>query len=128
MKRTLGFALVLALATAGTAGADIVTQWNFNSVPSDGVNTTGTTVPSIGVGTASTVGGITDTFSNGNANGGSTDPELTANDSGWQTTGYAAPGVGNGTTGIEFDVSTFGYTNILLSFDTRHSNTSSRSQ
>jgi len=118
-------ALVLA-ALGTTARADILTQWNFNSPTPDGNTGTGTTAPSVGAGTASTIGGVTSTFASGSANGGSSDPAGSNDNSGWQTTNYAAQGTGNNSAGVQFLVSTLGYTNISLSYDLRHSNTSSR--
>lgn len=116
--------LTLALGVASAARADIITQWNFN-FGNDANTATGTTNPAIGAGTASTLGGITTSFSSGDASGGSTDPNV-GDDSGWQTTGYPAQGVGSGTAGVKFAVSTLGFSNVVVTFDTRHSNTSSR--
>jgi hypothetical protein len=110
---------------ASPARADVITQWNFNSVPPDGNLATGTTIPSIGTGTASLVGGTTGSFASGVANGGSTDPAPTDN-TGWQTTTYPAQGAGNLTAGVQFLVSTAGFENIVVSWDQRHSNTASR--
>jgi hypothetical protein len=122
MKRwLLGVGLLLANLT--NAHADIITQWNFNG-QAPGVENSPT--PSIGVGAASLVGGVTSTgFSSGTANGGSSDPALTGN-FGWQTTTYAAQGTANRSRGVQFNVSTVGKQDIVVSFDLRHSNTSSR--
>jgi PEP-CTERM motif len=116
--------LALAAATLSlTAQADVRGQWNFNSSSADANTGTGTILPSVGSGTASLVGGITQTFSSGDANGGSSDPAV-GDDSGWQTTGYAAQ---NGAArGVQFLVSTVGWQDIVLRYDLRHSNTSSR--
>jgi len=121
------FALVALAGIAAVANADIITQWNFNSTPSDNSSATGTLDPNIGAGTASLVG-TTGAFGSGDANGGSTDPEggSPTNDSGWQITGFAAQGQDSGNRGVQFQVSTLGYTNIIVTFDQRHSNTSSR--
>ncbi|MBX3403866.1 MAG: PEP-CTERM sorting domain-containing protein [Phycisphaeraceae bacterium] len=113
-----------AFLTAAASG-QIITQWNFNSNPPDGVLTTGTTAPNIGAGTISVIGGVTTSFASGNANGGSTDPD-TGDNSGWQTTTYPAQGTGSGTAGIQALVSTVGHSDIIVSWDQRHSNTSSR--
>ncbi len=121
MNRTI--LTLSAMVVVAGANAAIITQWNFNSPIPDANTGTGTTLPAIGAGTASTNVG-TASFSSGDANGGSSDPSV-GDDSGWQTTGYAAQGVGSGTIGVRFDVSTVGYSNIIVSFDTRHSNTSS---
>jgi hypothetical protein len=119
------FALVAAIAAfAGSAHADIL--WTFNSLPSDNASNTGTLSAEIGTGTASVFGGATSTFASGNASGGSSDPDATNNDSGWNLTTWAAQGAGSGTRGAQFDTNTLGLGNIVLAFDIRHSNTSSR--
>ncbi|MBC8108503.1 MAG: PEP-CTERM sorting domain-containing protein [Anaerolineae bacterium] len=120
--------LVLAAVAAMSASANaaIVTQWNFNSTVPDAATGTGVTTPSIGSGTASAIGGVNGTaFGSGDSNGGSTDP-ATGDDSGWQTTTYPASGVGSGTGGTQYTVNTTGQTDISVSYDLRHSNTSSR--
>lgn len=128
MKKT--FAMLALCATGGIAAADIITRWDFNSLPQDGNTATGTLLPAIGSGTASGVGGVTATaFSSGDANGGSTDPVVnspTTSDSGWQVTGFAPQGTEDQSRGVQFLVSTAGYMNIVVTFDQRHSNTSSR--
>jgi len=124
MHKTL-LALALAAAFAAPAQAVIVTQWNFNSVPPDNILSTGTITPAIGSGTASLVGGTTGSFASGAANGGSSDPAPNDN-SGWQTTTYAAQGQQNKQRGVQFAVDTTGWMNIVIGYDLRHSNTSSR--
>jgi hypothetical protein len=117
----------LGLTTLLTSGAEaaLVTQWSFNSPTPDANTGTGTTNPSVGAGTASAIGGVTTSFASGDASGGSSDP-ATGDDSGWQTTTYAAQGVGDKTRGVQFNVSTVGYSGIRVNYDLRHSNTSSR--
>ena len=126
MKKLFALAAIAA-ATVAPAHAVVVTQWNFNSVPSDSAAGTGTLVAAIGVGTASLLG-TTDGFSSGDANGGSSDPATgtPTNDSGWQTTGYAAQGSADKSRGVQFTVDTTGYTNVMVSWDQRLSNTASR--
>lgn len=124
-------ALLALVATAGIAQADIITQWNFNSLPNDNSASTGTLTPNLGTGTASLVGGTTATFASGDANGGSTDPlvalpGVSTNDSGWNITAFAAQGAENAGRGVQFLVSTVGFYDITVTFDQRHSNTSSR--
>ena len=122
--KNIVFTLALAsLATVGQA-ADIV-RFNFNSVTADANTATGTLSPSFGSGTASLVGGVTSTFASGDANGGSSDLAV-GDDSGWNTTGYAAATVGDKTRGVQFLVNTIGYTDIVFGYDLRHSNTSSK--
>lgn len=135
MNRTLTFGLsaaVVALAAVAPAQT-IITQWNFNSTTPDANTSTGTTSPAVGSGTATLIGGVTATFASGDATGGSSDP-ATGDDSGWNTTNYGTQGAGEGTRGVEFRISTAGangvnndgFRNLKLSFDLRHSNTSSR--
>ena len=96
LKKTFALAVV-AFATVAPAQALTLTQWNFNSVPADTSAATGTLIAAIGAGTASLLGGTTNTFASGDANGGSTDPVTApsgSNDSGWNTSTYAAQGTG----------------------------------
>lgn len=123
MRTTLSLIAIAGLATV--ASADIITQWNFNGVPPDASTSTGSTAPSTGAGTASAVGGTTASFASGASNGGSSDPTVT-DDTGWGLTTFPAAAVGNETAGAQFLVSTVGYQNITISYDLRHSNTSSR--
>lgn len=122
----------IVLCAAGHAPGDVVTQWNFNSPVDDDTTSTGTLTPNIGAGTASLVGGVTSPgFSAGGTTGAapssSSDPAFASGDnSGWQTTTYAAQGAENGLRGVGFALSTVGYDNLLITWDQRHSNTSSR--
>ncbi|MBX3354631.1 MAG: hypothetical protein KF724_02910 [Phycisphaeraceae bacterium] len=120
-------ATVTAIASADY-NPGTLTQWDFNG-PS------ATTVPggalspstSLGFGTASLIGGTTATFASGTANGGSTDPVTTTPPNyGWNVTTFAAQGQENNQRGVQFDVSTVGWDKIVVSWDQRHSNTSSR--
>ena len=130
MSKTLALASLLALALP-VGAQTVITQWNFNSVPSDNATATGTLTPAIGLGTATLVGGVTSPgFSSG---AGSSDPtadgtSTTSNDSGWQTTGYAAQGSADRSAGTAYFVSTLGWQDISISYDLRHSNTSSRNE
>lgn len=118
-------ALIALVAAAGSANAAVVTQFNFNSNPADANTATGITTPSTGAGSIATIGGVTNIFASGDANGGSTDPNV-GDDSGFQTTSYPATSAGNETAGIRVLASTVDYTDIIVSWDQRHSNTSSR--
>lgn len=119
------FATVAVLAIAGLAQAAVVTRWNFNSPVDDAILSTGTTNPSVGAGTIQTLGGVTATFASGLSNGVSSDVGVTDN-SAWNTTTYPAQGTGDKTAGIRANVSTVGFDTITISYDLRHSNTSSR--
>lgn len=123
MQQTL---LALTLAALGAqAQADVVSQWNFNSNPADASLTTGTIQPAIGGGTASSVGSISTSFSTAATDGGSSDP-ASGDDSGWQTTGYATQSSNDKGSGVQFNVSTVGFADIVIGYDLRHSNGSSR--
>lgn len=120
------FTLLFLLSIGFNASAqNIITQWNFNSVPPDASTTTGSLIASTGSGSISNIGGTTTTFASGTANGGSSDP-ATIDNTGWNLTGFPAISSANSTAGIQFAVSTVGRTNIVVTFDLRHSNTSSR--
>jgi hypothetical protein len=124
MKTTCILFLTLALTTAT---ADTLVQWNFNSNPPDGVQGTGTTIPSVGAGTISVVGttlqgtGTAD-YSSGN---GSTDP-ATADDSAFHTRNYPLQGEGNKTSGIQVNVSTIGFESIIITWDQQNSATANK--
>ncbi|MEJ5170292.1 MAG: PEP-CTERM sorting domain-containing protein [Fimbriimonadales bacterium] len=132
----LVFGVTLAFA-ASLSSATILAKWDFNSYPSDGSSTTGTLTPVVGWGYASRVGSVTSTYARG-ANDNVAmgygempnvliDPEdAVNNNSGWNLSNFAAQGVGSGTRGAEFLVSTAGYTDIRVSFAMRLSNTASR--
>lgn len=120
------FALAALTVAVASAHGQVFTQWNFNSVTPDNNTGTGTLTPSVGTGTASLVGGTTGSFASGAANGGSSDPAV-SDDSGWQTTSYAAQGTNNKLAGVEFKTSTLGiFGGIRFNFDQRNSNTSSK--
>jgi hypothetical protein len=117
--------LVLALSLTAEANAANVTQWNFNSVIADSNTGTGSITPSLGSGSLSALN-VTTSFASGTANGGSSDPAGLVDNSGFQTTGYAAQGTQNKLSGVQFNVSTLGFEDIVINYDLRHSNTSSR--
>ncbi|MEP0767503.1 MAG: PEP-CTERM sorting domain-containing protein [Fimbriimonadia bacterium] len=127
VKKAFRLSLVGGIvAVAVAANAAPIVQWNFNSVPPDGNTGTGTTVPNInltGSASISLLGGVTNPGFNSGV--GSSDPAASDN-SGYQTTTYAAQGTENGLRGVAFFGSTLGYQDIVVNFDLRHSNTSSR--
>jgi hypothetical protein len=114
------FFLVASTPVVQTARADVITLWNFNSAPADSSSATGTNFPSLGVGTASLVGNATATYAGGSTN----DPA--SDNTGWNTAGYPAPNASNKTAGVQFNVSTLGYSNIVIRWDHRVSNTASK--
>lgn len=116
--------VVLALSLATQANAADISQWNFNSVPADTSTSTGSFIPSTGSGGVSTLN-VTPSFASGSSNGGSSDP-VTVDDTGLGITGFAAQGTDNKLRGLQFNVSTLGFEDIVVTYDLRHSNTSSR--
>lgn len=127
-KGTLALAFAALLFGASALQAALITEWDFNgpsatTVPGGSASPT----PSIGAGTASLAGGTTASFASGIVNGGSSDPVATSPPNyGWNTTTFPAAMVGDRTAGVQFNVSTTGSTNIMVEYDLRHSNTSSR--
>jgi hypothetical protein len=119
--RFFGIVAASCLASATLARAELITQWNFNSVPPDANVQTGTNVPSAGVGAAMLVGGATAIYSTGSA----ADPAESDN-SDWNTRSYPAQGTGNKTRGVRFNVSTLGYDRIIVTWVQRHSGTANR--
>jgi len=110
-----------AMLTVNSGTPQIIAQWNFNSVASDTNVGTGVTSPSLGSGTATLIGGTTATFATG-----STGDLAGSDNSGWNTTSYPAATANNKTAGIQFNVSTVGKQNIIVSWDERVSNTGSK--
>lgn len=101
----------------------VFAQWNFNSITPDGNTTTGTTTPSVGLGTAALVGGTTATFATGDT---TLDPAGSTDNSGWNTTTYPAQGAGSKTRGVQFGVSTAGRQNLVISWSSQSSPTGSK--
>jgi len=128
LRNARWFAIVAAsflpLLSSYPAAASTVAVWDFQVVDT---GTTGTSTPSIGTGTVTPLGGVTNAgFSSGD---GSNDPVQPG--FGFQTGNYPAQGEGSGTAGVRFNVSTTGFapTNfngLEIAFDLRTSNTSSR--
>jgi hypothetical protein len=81
------------------------------------------TLPSLGSGTAALIGGTTATF----ATGSTGDPASSGSDnSAWNTTSYPAATANNKAAGAQFNVSTVGKQNVVVSWDERVSNTGSK--
>src|SRR3954469_5852824 len=117
--------LLVFSASLMQARSDVIAQWNFNSVPPDGAPSTGTNVPSVGHGTASVLNGLSTSYIGAGASG-SSDPAPNADDSAWSTTGYPPLVESNKTAGLEFAVSTVGYSNIVVRWDHRATKTASK--
>src|SRR6266436_5458287 len=107
MRRTHLIAAIVMTVSLTCSNADIIAQWDFNSLIPDDNTSTGTVLPSIGGGAAFVVGGATAVFAPGSSN----DPADTDN-SAWNTSAYAAQATNNKTAGVQFTVSTVGYSNI----------------
>lgn len=110
-------AVLTMLSTPSTRLA----RWDFNATNSI---TTNTPTPSSGTGSATLVG----TPTGGYTIGTYSDPAGLPGDlnSGWNTANYPVVNAGNKTSGVQFNVSTLGYQNILLSWEERHSDTASK--
>ena len=120
--RTISAAAVVSASLLATSlQAQVITQFNFNSLVPDNNVGTGTLTPSTGTGTASTVGGATSTFATGSPGDTPTD------NSGFNISTFAAQGANSGTTGAQFNISTVGFSGpIQISLDFRQSATASR--
>jgi hypothetical protein len=111
--------LALLCATAMASGATL-TQWTFNSDPPDTSTSSGTTVPAVGFGSATLIGGTTAQFAAGSPSDSGGD------NSGWNTLTYPAQGTGNKSAGVQFAASTRGFSNIVVTFDLRASSSASK--
>lgn len=110
------FVLLAVLFSEYLSAQTIITQWTFEEDPF----TTSSPVPTFGSGTASTSG----MSPSGKSAGSTTGCAQTSGTGAWQID-PAAPGM-NESNGVQFLVSTAGYENITVSYDHRHSNTSTR--
>ncbi len=119
--RFVSMAAVLALCAG--ASAQTIAQWNFNNTQQN-VNSP---PPSIGIGTATLLGGATATFSTASSQGGSTDTTVAPNlNFGWNTSTYHAQGVNTPLRAVQFAASTVGYNDIVVTWDTRLSSSCAR--
>ena len=118
-----GVALSLCAFGAGvlTSSAQIVTQWNFNSVTPDANSSTGSVLASFGSGTATAIGGVTTAFAAGSPR------DIAASDNtAWSLSGWPVQGTASGTAGAVFMASTAGFSlPIQVSFDLRQTATAS---
>jgi hypothetical protein len=123
----LALALIWALTLAAPVTAQTIVQWNFNSPVADANVGSGVMTPSIPTNPASIslLGGVQSTFQSGDSETGSSDPN-TGDDSALQVTGFPAQGTASATAGVQFNVSTVGFSNIQIVFDIRFSSTSSK--
>jgi hypothetical protein len=121
MKRMLAIVRIVMATAASCFGVDTIAQWDYNSALPDGSAATGTLFPSFGSGTASLVGGVSAVFAAGSGN----DPAAEDN-SGWNTSSYPPQGTSNKTAGVQFCVSTVGYSNIVISWEQKVSASASK--
>ena len=117
-------AAALLFTAAGWSQATLA-SWNFNGSSSTTVpGGEMSPAPSGGNGTVMLVGGTTATFASGNSTTGTTETETTTPPNfGWNTTNYPAQGTENMQRGVQFNVSTVGYADIIFRFEQRLSNT-----
>jgi hypothetical protein len=111
----------VATLTLLTTPATEIARWDFNAT-----NVLVVTAPaaSAGSGTASLLNGVTATYSSGTYSDPAGFPG--AANSGWNTATYPPQGSSNKTAGVQFNVSTLGYQDILLGWEERHSDTASK--
>lgn len=103
-----------------------ITQWNFNGVDNTSVpGGVSSPTPAVGAGSAELVAlTLAATFASGNSTTGTTETETTSPPNfAWNSTGYPASGTGDKTAGVQFNVGTTGYSNIIFKFEQRLSNT-----
>jgi hypothetical protein len=127
--------ILTLLATAATCmftQAEIIRQWDFNSLESDSDRTTGTLRPNNGSGApARSSGGVASRFGFVSSATQPEDPSSSDN-SHWRlgtidgAGGFPAQGTANKTAGAEFPVNTSGYGNIQLHWNQENSATASR--
>ncbi|MFM2082211.1 MAG: Leukotoxin [Verrucomicrobiota bacterium] len=113
----------VAVATIPTTPANRLARWNFNQ---NGLSTTAP-APSEGSGSASLLG-LSGATPGSLASGSFTDPAQAAAgiNNGFSTANYPTASVSNKTAGIQFNVSTVGQKDILLTWEQRHSDTASK--
>src|SRR5438093_9680874 len=112
--------LFLGVLTAFNASGDIITMWNFNSVPPDSSTSTGTNGPSMGVGTAALVGGATATYASGSS------ADAVADNTAWNLAITPPQGQSNKLVGVQFSVSTEGFEDIVVTWEQQNSGNSSK--
>ncbi len=111
MKKSYLFVKMLIVAiiafgfSVASLSAQVITLWDFDLE---------TLTPTTGTGTATLIGGTSSSWAGG----------LPSSGRGWNTSTYPAQGTASGTAGTQFNVSTVGWNQIIVSWDQRHSNTS----
>src|SRR5689334_22306313 len=122
MNQRVSLAIVCFLTSVQMMVADPIAIFNFNSYPPDAFSSTGTNVPSLGSGTIQGIGGVTI----GYVTGGGADPETT-DDTAFSIKDFPVQGeFNNKTAGIQVNVSTIGFSNIVVRWDQGASGTASK--
>lgn len=96
--------IIIAGFNNNTCAQIVIAQWNFDA---------SSLMPSTGDGSGCNIGNTTTAWVSGNPSTGVA----------WNTSGYPAANVCSGTAGVQFNVSTEGYEDILLTWENRNSNT-----
>lgn len=107
--------LAAFLAAAASAHADTIALWDFNTYSCAApCSTLPKATQTANGGSLSALGGISFNSAAGSGTG-----------SAISTTSYPAQGTGNLTAGLQFKIDTTGYTDLVLTFSQRNSNTAS---
>lgn len=114
--------LTLALAAVTSTHAETVARWDFNSAAPDDAVSTGSLLPTVGLGLAVALPGSTATFASGSGSSDATGSDNSA----WNLSTFAPQGQDDRARGFEFQVSTLGFDRITVSFDMRHTATAAR--
>ncbi|MBI5385470.1 MAG: hypothetical protein HZA90_12395 [Verrucomicrobia bacterium] len=110
-----------AVLTVIATPPERLAYWNFNDT--NAPSTPDQPTIASGTGTATVIGGTGGAM----VSGTSTDPgNLVNTNFGWNATNWPAQGTANKTAGVQFNVSTVGYTNLFIAWQERHSGTASK--
>jgi hypothetical protein len=111
----------VATLTLQATPASMLARWDF-----DATNTldVAAPAPSTGSGTAALLNGVAGAWASGTYSDPAGAPG--AANSGWNTDQYPPQGTSNRTAGVQFNVSTLGFHNVLLAWEQRHSDTASK--
>ncbi len=112
----------IAVVTVNIPLTNVLAQWNFNSSPADGNTATGSLIPSVGNGTATAIGGVTQSY----FGGGGADLAAPSDNTALGLASFPAINAANKTAGAQFAVSTAGKQNVVVRWDHRVSNTGSK--
>ena len=112
----------VAVLTVVPTPATRFAHWDFNHT--NAPSTTNEPAIAFGTGSASILGEAIGSF----ATGSGSDPGGLSGgtNNGWNTASYPAQGTSNKTSGVQFRVNTVGYTNLLITWQERHTSTASK--